>query len=85
MESLDGPGAAAEAQWMRSVILDLLRNADSAAAASPASSARGNRGTQNWQEAESFADGQSGDDVSELDPADLDDLIGAEVFGVLPL
>ena len=65
---------------MRSVVLDLLRNIDSASAAG---STQEIRQTQSGQEDEMSADGLS-DGVGELDPADLDELISTEVFCLLP-
>ena len=64
---------------MRKVVLDLLRDTSSASAAS---SARGTQGTANGPEDDSLLDGLPEDNGCELDPEELDDLIGSEVPGL---
>ena len=84
VESLDEPGAAEEAQWMRAVVVGLLRDADEGSAAGSMGVERGSAAAAPDDD-DCLADGLPVDDFCEPDPADLDDLLAdSEVPAAFP-
>ena len=76
VESVDDPGAAEEAQWMRAVVVGLLRDSGPASSGGSARAQQGSAAETPPAEDDSLLDGLPLDgDLCELQPAGLDDLL----------